>query len=153
MGIATIAAIATVVGTIGSMYYQGKQVDAQRDAMKLQQQSNDNAARRQRRQAMRQAAIKRAQVQMQGEGQGAGQSSAVKGAVSGIMSQAGEMMGFSTMQQDIGGKITGARIAGVNAGGMSSLMGGVASFASNFASWGGDRENSRQPASFPLGLQ
>jgi hypothetical protein len=148
MAIATIAAIATVVGTIGSMYYQGKQMDAQKKAMKLQQQSNDNVARRQRRQAMRQAAIKRAQIQMQGEGQGAGQSSAVKGAVSGIMTQAGGMLGFSTMQQDIGGKITDARIAGVNAGGMSQLMGGIADFSSNFASWGGDRENSRQPATF-----
>jgi len=153
MGIATIAAIATVVGTIGSMYYQGKQMDAQKKAMKLQQQSNDNVARRQRRQAMRQAAIKRAQIQMQGEGQGAGQSSAVKGAVSGIISQAGEMMGFSTMQQGIGNKVTNARISAIEAGGKASLWGGIANFSSNFTDWGGQSKDTRQSATFPLGLQ
>ena len=77
MAIGTIAAIATVVGTIGSMYYQGKQMDAQKKAMKLQQRANDNVARRQRRQAMRQAAINRAKVEMQAQAQGAVQSSAV----------------------------------------------------------------------------
>jgi hypothetical protein len=86
-----VGAVASVVGTVGSMR-------AQKKAAAAQQRQEQISSRRSRRQAIREFQIQRAQAVATGQGLGAFGSSGLAGGLGSLGSQLGSELGYSTAQ-------------------------------------------------------
>lgn len=96
MGI-EVAIAAAVVGAVatGASIYQGqKAAKENRKAMRIEQQRQDLAAARERRQAIRQARMAYAQTQQAGENQGVSATSAAAGGLANITGQLNSNLSF-----------------------------------------------------------
>lgn len=94
MPVAAVAAVVAVAAT-GVSIYQGQQAAKEnRRAMRVEQQRQDLAAARERRQAIKQFRIAYANTKQAGENQGVGATSAAQGGLAGIAGQLNSNLSF-----------------------------------------------------------
>lgn len=126
-----IGAVASVVGTVGSLYFQGK-------AAKKADQQQKLTTRRDRRQAIRQMQLARSQALMSAQGAGSLYGSGAQGGIGALSSQVGAEMGYasaySAMSSDISKYNNYANIAS----GIASIGGTVYQMSGGFGRGGQD---------------
>lgn len=125
-----IGAVATVVGTVGSLVMQGK-------AAKAQEKQQELATRRTRRQAIRQMQLQRAQSLMSAQGAGSLYSSGAAGGIGALSSQLGADLGYQTAHNSLSKDINRANMGANLFSGLASIGGTLFQLGGGFSGFTG----------------